>query len=136
MGWMNDTLKYFSHDPVHRKYEHNKLTFSLLYAFTENFLLPFSHDEVVHWQKIRSSTKCPGTCGSNSPISASCTPISTLTRARSSLFMGQEFAQRPEWSEAHSLDCISSSTIPTAGIQRLVNDLNHLYAAEPALHQV
>src|SRR6266550_2633772 len=94
MGWMNDTLKYFSHDPVHRKYEHNKLTFSLLYAFQ------YAH---------------PG---------------------KKLLFMGQELAQRPEWKETHSLDWLLLQHDSHRGIQRLVNDLNHLYAAEPALHQV
>jgi 1,4-alpha-glucan branching enzyme len=135
MGWMNDTLKYFSHDPVHRKYEHNKLTFSLLYAFTENFLLPFSHDEVVHG-KNSLLHKMPGDLWQQFANLRLLYAYQYAHPGKKLLFMGQEFAQRPEWSEAHSLDWHLLQHDSHRGIQRLVNDLNHLYAAEPALHQV
>ena len=135
MGWMNDTLKYFSHDPVHRKYEHNKLTFSLLYAFTENFLLPFSHDEVVHG-KNSLLHKMPGDMWQQFANLRLLYAYQYAHPGKKLLFMGQELAQRPEWSEAHSLDWHLLQHDSHRGIQRLVNDLNHLYAAEPALHQV
>jgi 1,4-alpha-glucan branching enzyme len=135
MGWMNDTLKYFSHDPVHRKYEHNKLTFSLLYAFTENFLLPFSHDEVVHG-KNSLLHKMPGDLWQQFANLRLLYAYQYAHPGKKLLFMGQEFAQRPEWSEAHSLDWHLLQHDSHRGIQRLVNDLNHLNAAEPALHQV
>src|SRR5207245_1598555 len=103
MGWMNDTLKYFSHDPVHRKYEHNKLTFSLLYAFTENFLLPFSHDEVVHG-KNSLLHKMPGDLWQQFANLRLLYAYQYAHPGKKLLFMGQELAQRPEWSEARSLE--------------------------------
>ena len=135
MGWMHDTLKYFSADPIHRKYEHNNLTFSFLYAFSENFLLPFSHDEVVHgknsllhkmsgdvWQQFANLRLLFG--------------YQYAHPGKKLLFMGQEFAQRNEWSEARSLDWHLLQHDSHRGIQRLVTDLNALCAAEPALHEV
>jgi len=135
MGWMHDTLKYFSADPIHRKYEHNNLTFSFLYAFSENFLLPFSHDEVVHgknsllhkmsgdvWQQFANLRLLFG--------------YQYAHPGKKLLFMGQEFAQRNEWSEARSLDWHLLQHDSHRGIQRLVTDLNTLCAAEPALHEV
>jgi len=135
MGWMNDTLNYFSHDPVHRKYEHNKLTFSLLYAFTENFLLPFSHDEVVHG-KNSLLHKMPGDGWQQFANLRLLYGYQYAHPGKKLLFMGQEFAQRHEWSEAGSLDWHLLQWDPHRGVQKLVSDLNHLYAAEPALHQV
>jgi 1,4-alpha-glucan branching enzyme len=135
MGWMNDTLKYFSHDPVHRKYEHNKLTFSLLYAFTENFLLPFSHDEVVHG-KNSLLHKMPGDLWQQFANLRLLYAYQYAHPGKKLLFMGQELAQRHEWSEARSLDWHLLEYDSHRGIQRLVGDLNRLYAAEPALHQV
>ncbi len=135
MGWMNDTLKYFSHDPVHRKYEHNKLTFSLLYAFTENFLLPFSHDEVVHG-KNSLLHKMPGDLWQQFANLRLLYAYQYAHPGKKLLFMGQELAQRHEWSEARSLDWHLLQHDSHRGIQRLVGDLNRLYAAEPALHQV
>ena len=135
MGWMNDTLKYFSHDPVHRKYEHNKLTFSLLYAFTENFLLPFSHDEVVHG-KNSLLHKMPGDMWQQFANLRLLYAYQFAHPGKKLLFMGQELAQRREWSEARSLDWHLLQHESHRGVQRLVADLNHLYAAEPALHQV
>jgi 1,4-alpha-glucan branching enzyme len=135
MGWMNDTLKYFSHDPVHRKYEHNKLTFSLLYAFTENFQLPFSHDEVVHG-KNSLLHKMPGDMWQQFANLRLLYAYQYAHPGKKLLFMGQEFAQRREWTEAHSLDWDLLQHDSHRGIQKLITDLNHLYAAEPALHQV
>ncbi len=135
MGWMNDTLKYFSHDPVHRKYEHNKLTFSLLYAFTENFQLPFSHDEVVHG-KNSLLHKMPGDMWQQFANLRLLYAYQYAHPGKKLLSMGQEFAQRREWTEAHSLDWDLLQHDSHRGIQKLITDLNHLYAAEPALHQV
>ena len=135
MGWMNDTLNYFSHDPVHRKYEHNKLTFSLLYAFTENFLLPFSHDEVVHG-KNSLLHKMPGDMWQQFANLRLLYAYQYAHPGKKLLFMGQEIAQRQEWSEVRSLDWHALQWDSHRGIQQLVRDLNHLYAAEPALHEV
>ncbi|HTT34208.1 MAG TPA: 1,4-alpha-glucan branching protein GlgB [Methylomirabilota bacterium] len=135
MGWMNDTLNYFSHDPVHRKYEHNKLTFSMLYAFTENFVLPFSHDEVVHG-KNSMLHKMPGDLWQQFANLRLLYSYHFAHPGKKLLFMGQEIAQRSEWSEARSLDWHLLQWDSHRGIQRLVHDLNHLYAAEPALHEV
>ena len=135
MGWMNDTLKYFSHDPVHRKYEHNKLTFSLLYAFTENFVLPFSHDEVVHG-KNSLLHKMPGDMWQQFANLRLLYAYHYAHPAKKLLFMGQELAQRHEWSEARSLDWDLLQWDSHGGIQQLIRDLNHLYSSEPALHEV
>jgi 1,4-alpha-glucan branching enzyme len=135
MGWMNDTLKYFSSNPIHRKYEQNKLTFSLLYAFTENFVLPFSHDEVVHG-KNSLLHKMPGDMWQQFANLRLLYGYQYGHPGKKLLFMGQEFAQRSEFNEAHSLDWHLLQYEPHVGIQRLVADLNKLYAAEPALHQV
>jgi 1,4-alpha-glucan branching enzyme len=135
MGWMNDTLKYFSADPVHRKYEHNKLTFSLLYAFSENFLLPFSHDEVVHG-KNSLLHKMPGDMWQQFANLRLLYAYQYAHPGKKLLFMGQEFGQRREWSEARSLDWDLLRHGLHQGVQRLVADLNRLYASEPALHQV
>ncbi len=135
MGWMNDTLKYFSHDPVHRKYEHNKLTFSLLYAFTENFLLPFSHDEVVHG-KNSLLHKMPGDMWQQFANLRLLYAYQCAHPGKKLLFMGQELAQRNEWSESRSLDWHLLQHDAHRGIQRLVGDLNRLYASEAAFHQV
>jgi len=135
MGWMNDTLKYFSLDPVYRKYEHNKLTFSLLYAFTENFILPFSHDEVVHG-KNSLLHKMPGDLWQQFANLRLLFAYQFAHPGKKLLFMGQEIAQRHEWSEARSLDWHLFQWNFHQGVQRLVSDLNHIYAVEPALHEV
>ena len=133
MGFMHDTLQYFAREPVHRKFHHNDLTFGLLYAFSENFVLPLSHDEVVHgkgsligkmsgdeWQKFANLRAYyafmwgyPG---------------------KKLLFMGQEFAQWAEWNHAKELDWHLTQYPNHGGMQRLVKDLNHLYRNKPALH--
>jgi 1,4-alpha-glucan branching enzyme len=135
MGWMNDTLKYFSANPIHRKYEHNKITFSLIYAFTENFLLPFSHDEVVHG-KNSLLHKMPGDLWQQFANLRLLYAYQYAHPGKKLLFMGQEFAQRHEWTEKHSLDWHLLQYDSHRGVQHLVSDLNHLYYAEPALHEV
>ena len=135
MGWMNDTLKYFSADPVFRKYEHNKLTFSLLYAFSENFLLPFSHDEVVHG-KNSLLHKMPGDMWQQFANLRLLYAYQYAHPGKKLLFMGEEIGQRREWSEARSLDWDLLQWDLHRGVQRLVFDLNQIYASEPALHQV
>jgi 1,4-alpha-glucan branching enzyme len=135
MGWMNDTLSYFSKNPIFRRYEHNKLTFSLLYAFTENFMLPFSHDEVVHG-KNSLLHKMPGDLWQQFANLRLLYGYQYAHPGKKLLFMGQEFAQRHEWSETHSLDWHLLQYESHKGVQRVVTDLNHLLAAEPALHQV
>jgi 1,4-alpha-glucan branching enzyme len=135
MGWMNDTLHYFSKDPVYRRYDHNKLTFSLLYAFSENFMLPFSHDEVVHG-KNSLLHKMPGDMWQQFANLRLLFAYQYAHPGKKLLFMGQEFAQRHEWSEARSLDWHLLEHASHQGVRRLVRDLNNLLRAEPALHQV
>ena len=134
MGWMHDTLDYIGRDPVHRGYHHDRLTFGLLYAFTENFLLPLSHDEVVHgkgsllgrmpgdrWQKF-ANLRLYFTFMYGHP-------------GKKLLFMGGEFGQAREWNHDASLDWHLLDDPPHRGVQRLVRDLNRLYRATPALHE-
>jgi len=135
MGWMNDTLKYFSANSIYRKYEHNKITFSLVYAFSENFVLPFSHDEVVHG-KNSLLHKMPGDLWQQFANLRLLYAYQYAHPGKKLLFMGQEFAQREEWSEARSLDWHLLQWDSHRGIQKLVTDLNQVFAAEPALHQV
>jgi 1,4-alpha-glucan branching enzyme len=135
MGWMNDTLNYFSKDSIYRRYEHNKLTFSLLYAFSENFMLPFSHDEVVHG-KNSLLHKMPGDMWQQFANLRLLLAYQYAHPGKKLLFMGQEIAQRDEWSETHSLDWHLLQYDSHRGIQRLVADLNKVLAGEPALYQV
>jgi 1,4-alpha-glucan branching enzyme len=135
MGWMNDTIRYMRHEPIHRKYHHDELTFSLIYAFTENFTLPLSHDEVVHgkgslldqvpgdlWQKFANLRLLYGYMWTH--------PGKKL------LFMGGEFGQWNEWNYDTSLqwDLLQWESHQT--LQKYVADLNRLYRTEPALHEV
>jgi 1,4-alpha-glucan branching enzyme len=135
MGWMHDTLAYFSQDPIYRRYNHGQLTFSLIYAFNENFVLPLSHDEVVYgkgaligkmpgddWQKLANLRALFGYMWGH--------PGKKL------LFMGGEFAQRREWTHDGELEWWVSSLPEHAGVQRLVRDLNAVYRGEPALHRI
>jgi 1,4-alpha-glucan branching enzyme len=135
MGWMNDTLKYFSKDSIFRRYEHNKLTFSLLYAFNENFLLPFSHDEVVHG-KNSLLHKMPGDMWQQFANLRILFAYQYAHPGKKLLFMGQEFGQRNEWTETRSLDWHLLEHESHRGIQRLVTDLNKLVKSQPALHEV
>jgi 1,4-alpha-glucan branching enzyme len=134
MGWMNDTLKYFKNDPINRKFDHHQLTFSLTYAFTENFMLPFSHDEVVHgkspmiykmsgdeWQKFANLRSLYAYMFTH--------PGTKL------LFMGNEFAQTNEWNFKESLNWDLLQHPPHAGMQQLVKALNLFYRKEPALYK-
>jgi 1,4-alpha-glucan branching enzyme len=136
MGWMHDTLAYFQQDPIYRRYHHHELTFSLMYAFSENFVLPLSHDEVVHgkgslyskmagddhWQKLANLRALYAYMWAH--------PGKKL------LFMGQEFAQHAEWSHERSLDWHLLEQPDHAGIQSLIRDLNGLYRSEPALYEL
>ena len=134
MGWMHDTLEYFSHEPVHRKYHHNQLTFSLIYAFHENFMLSLSHDEVVYgkgsllakmpgddWQKFANLRLLLGYCYTH--------PGKKL------LFMGAEFGQENEWYHEQSLDWHLLQQTPHQAIQTWMKHLNILYRKEPALYE-
>lgn len=135
MGWMNDTLRYMSEDPVNRKYHHDKMTFGLHYAFSENFVLPLSHDEVVHgkgsligrmpgddWQRFANLRAYYGFMWGH--------PGKKL------LFMGGEFAQPSEWNHEQSLDWHLLEYPAYAGIQALIRDLNALYRSLPSLHEL
>jgi 1,4-alpha-glucan branching enzyme len=132
MGWMHDTLAYFQQDPVYRRWHHHELTFSLVYAFTENFILPLSHDEVVHG-KGSLLTKMPGDRWQKMANLRALYAYMWAHPGKKLLFMGQEFAQEQEWSEQRSLDWHLLEQPDHAGIQSLVRDLNHAYRGNPAL---
>ena len=133
MGWMNDTLEYFAHDPIHRKYHQDRLTFSLLYAFTENFILPFSHDEVVHGKRSLRY-KMPGDEWQQFAHLRLLYGYQYTHPGKKLLFMGGEFGQGPEWSHDRPLDWYVLDYAPHQGLLRLVEDLNRLYREVPALH--
>ncbi len=135
LGWMHDTLDYFSHDPVHRRYHHNSLTFSLMYAFSENFLLPLSHDEVVHGKGSLVS-RMPGDDWRKFANLRALYGYMWAHPGKQLLFMGGEFAQRAEWDADRSLDWHLLQHPEHLGVQRLVRDLNRAYRAEPALFQL
>lgn len=134
MGWMHDALKYMSKEPIHRRYHHNDMTFSMLYAFNENFVLPLSHDEVVHgkgslaskmsgddWQKFANLRVFYGYMWGH--------PGKKL------LFMGGEFGQWQEWNFDKGLEWVALNVSNHQGVQRFVKELNRLYQTEPALHE-
>jgi 1,4-alpha-glucan branching enzyme len=133
MGFMHDTLAYLKRDPAHRKYHHNDLTFGLLYAFSENFVLPLSHDEVVHG-KGSLLAKMSGDDWQKFATLRAYYAFMWAYPGKKLLFMGQEWASWLEWSEARGLDWHLLSGAPHQGMQALVRDLNHAYANEPALH--
>jgi 1,4-alpha-glucan branching enzyme len=135
MGWMNDTLSYFHQDPVHRKYHQTRMTFSMLYAFTENFVLPLSHDEVVHG-KGSLINKMPGDLWQQFGNLRLLYGYMFAHPGKKLLFMGGEFGQRAEWNADTSLDWHVLQYPEHAGIQRLVEDLNAAYTREAALHEV
>ncbi|WHT18225.1 1,4-alpha-glucan branching protein GlgB [Crossiella sp. CA-258035] len=133
MGWMHDTLRYLQHDPVHRSYHHNEVTFALVYAWSENFVLPLSHDEVVHG-KGSLWTRMPGDNWNKAAGLRTLLAFMWAHPGKQLLFMGGEFGQIAEWSESRSLDWHLLEDPLHAGLQRLVADLNHTYRAHPPLH--
>jgi 1,4-alpha-glucan branching enzyme len=135
MGWMNDILQYVKTDPVYRKWDHRHLTFSMLYAFNENFLLPFSHDEVVHG-KGSMFGKIPGDAWQKAATLRTLYGFMYAHPGKKLMFMGDEFGQDREWDHDRSLDWDLVNEPLHGGLQRFVRDLNRVYAAEPALHQV
>jgi len=135
MGWMHDTLEYMSREPIHRKYHHNNLTFRMLYAFHESFVLPLSHDEVVHG-KGSLLGKMPGDDWQKFANLRLLFGYMYAQPAKKLLFMGDEFGQWQEWKHEESLEWHLLQYVPHAGLQRWVADLNQLYRSEPALHQL
>jgi len=133
MGWMHDTLEYFAHDPIHRKYHHNQLTFRMLYSFTENFVLPLSHDEVVHG-KGSLIGKMPGDEWQKFANLRLLFAYMYAQPGKKLLFMGDEFGQVREWAHDSSLDWDVLQYPVHHGLQSWVEQLNWLYAREPALH--
>ncbi|WP_082434871.1 1,4-alpha-glucan branching protein GlgB [Pedobacter sp. Hv1] len=134
MGWMNDTLKYFKNDPINRKHHHHQLTFSMTYAFTENFMLPFSHDEVVHG-KSSMIYKMPGDEWQKFANLRTLYAYMFTHPGTKLLFMGNEFAQTNEWNFTESLNWDLLQYPPHAGMQELIKALNLLYRKEPALYK-
>lgn len=136
MGWMNDTLSYMQRDPIHRKHHHHQMTFGLHYAWSENFILPISHDEVVHG-KGSMLAKMPGSREDKFANLRAYYGFMWGHPGKKLLFMGCEFAQNGEWAHARSLDwheLDGDAGAPHRGMQTLVRDLNHLYRSTPALH--
>jgi len=135
MGWMHDMLDYIEKDPIHRRYHHSRITFSLMYAFTENFMLPFSHDEVVHL-KGAMLDKMPGDLWQKFANLRALYAYMAGHPGKKLLFMGSEFGQWREWSEERSLDWHLLETTEHRQLQKFVADLNRHYLQEEALHQV
>ena len=135
MGWMNDTLRYMRHDPVHRKYHHDELTFSLIYAFHENFVLPLSHDEVVHG-KGSLLDQMPGDVWQKFANLRLLYAYMWCHPGKKLLFMGGEFGQWREWNFDESLEWHLCQFDSHKGLAKSVADLNHLVRREPALHQL
>lgn len=133
MGWMNDTLAYLGQDPVHRRWHHDKLTFGLLYGFSENFILPISHDEVVHG-KGSMLGRIPGDDWQKFATLRAYYAFMWAHPGKKLLFMGQEFGQRHEWDSEGELHWQALASPMHKGLQDCVRDLNHLYRATPALH--
>ncbi|CAM5605794.1 MULTISPECIES: 1,4-alpha-glucan branching enzyme [Streptomyces] len=139
MGWMHDSLVYMSKEPIHRKYHHNEMTFSMVYAYSENYVLPISHDEVVHGKQALVS-KMPGDWWQQRANHRAYLGFMWAHPGKQLLFMGQEFAQGAEWSEGHGpdwwlLDPAYDASGDHRGVRTLVGDLNAVYGAVPALWQ-
>ncbi|WP_167631116.1 1,4-alpha-glucan branching protein GlgB [Mariprofundus ferrooxydans] len=135
MGWMNDTLSYFENEPIYRSYHHHALTFSMVYAFTENFILPFSHDEVVHG-KGSMPQKMPGDDWQKFANLRLLYTYMYTHPGKKLQFNGLEFGQWPEWNFDVSLSWDQANFMPHRGLQLMMRDLNHLYRDVPALHEV
>lgn len=135
MGWMNDTLRYIHHDPIHRRFHHGELTFGQLYAYTENFVLPFSHDEVVHG-KGSLLGKMPGDGWQQFANLRLLMAYQATTPGKKLNFMGNEFGQGREWSEARELDWELLQYPLQSGMQALCRDLNRLHRNVAALHEL
>ena len=134
MGWMNDTLKYMARDPIYRKYHHGEMTFALVYSFSENFVLPLSHDEVVHG-KGSLINKMPGDEWQKFANLRAYLGFMWTHPGKKLLFMGSEFAQTREWNHDQGLDWHLLDNENNAGMQRLIRDLNRVYAQLPSLHE-
>ena len=135
MGWMHDSLTYMAEDPINRGWHHNQITFSLVYAFTENFMLPISHDEVVHG-KGSLLRKMPGDRWQQLANLRAYLAFQWAHPGKQLIFMGTEFGQEAEWSEQHGLDWWLAENPAHSGIQELVRDLNQSYAGTPALYEL
>jgi 1,4-alpha-glucan branching enzyme len=135
MGWMHDSLTYMSKEPIHRQYHHHQMTFSMMYAFSENFCLPISHDEVVHG-KGSVLRKMPGDRWQQLANVRAYLAFMWAHPGKQLLFMGTELGQEAEWSDARSLDWWLEETPWHAGLQQLVRDLNRTYRERPALWEV
>jgi 1,4-alpha-glucan branching enzyme len=135
MGWMHDILQYLAQDPVHRRWHHGKVTFSMLYAFTENFVLPFSHDEVVHGKRSMLD-KMPGDVWQKHATLRALYGYMFGHPGKKLLFMGDEFGQWREWAADESLDWHLLDEPMHLGLQRWVRDLNHTYQRERSLHEI
>ena len=131
---MNDTLEYISEDPVHRKYHHDKMTFGLVYAFTENFVLPLSHDEVVHGKRSILG-RMPGDEWQRFANLRAYYACMYAHPGKKLLFMGAEIAQHQEWSHDRSLDWHLLEYPNHSGVQKLICDLNEIYRSTPALYE-
>jgi 1,4-alpha-glucan branching enzyme len=135
MGWMHDMLDYVRQDPIHRRWHHNRVTFSALYMHTENFILPFSHDEVVHG-KASMLSKLPGDAWQKHATLRTLYGFMYGHPGKKLLFMGGEIGQWREWNHDTSLDWDLLDEPLHAQLRRFVQDLNHLYRSEPALYEV
>jgi 1,4-alpha-glucan branching enzyme len=135
MGWMNDSLRYLELDPIYRQYEHNLLTFAMVYAYSENFVLPISHDEVVHG-KGSMINKVPQDDWRKFATLRAFYSYMWSFPGKQLIFMGCEFGQRPEFNEATSLEWWVSELWGHGGLQRLFRDLNHTYRSNPALYKL
>ena len=132
MGWMHDTLQYLSHEPIHRVYHHNDITFSILYAWSENFMLPLSHDEVVHG-KGQLVNKFPGDRWQKLATLRALYGFMWAHPGKKLLFMGSEFAQNDEWNESAGLQWYLTEFAEHQGVQKTVAELNAIYKSTPAL---
>jgi 1,4-alpha-glucan branching enzyme len=134
MGWMHDTLDYMAHEPVHRQWHHDRMTFGMVYAYSENFVLPLSHDEVVHGKKSIVG-RMPGDEWQRFANLRAYYAFMWAQPGKKLLFMGQEFGQIQEWQSDYSLDWHLTQFTVHSGVQSLVRDLNHLYRDHLALHR-